>query len=92
LKARFDLFEALKPDSGYLASVVTVMLSVSRVIAEHTTVIARIDQVIDIREVVPDHPATPIDPNLPAQHSASLCAGQVKPFISGFPKAASHDL
>ena len=68
------------------------MLSVSRVIAEHTAVIARMHQVIDIREVVPDNPATPIDPNLPAQHSASLCAGQVKPFINGFPKTTSHDL
>ena len=28
LKARFDSFEALKSDSGYLAPVVTVMLSV----------------------------------------------------------------
>jgi hypothetical protein len=48
--------------------------------------------VIDIGEVVPDNPAAPIDPNLPAQHSTSLCAGQVKPFIHGLSNATSHDL
>jgi hypothetical protein len=78
------LFEALKSDRSYLASVVTVKVSVSRIIAQHTAVIARIDQVIDICEVVSDDVAGPIHPNLPAQHSASLGAGQVKPFMDGF--------
>jgi hypothetical protein len=92
LEARFDLLEALKPDRGYLASVMTVMVPMSRVIAQHTAVIARMDQVIDICEVVPDDPATPINPNFPAQHSTSLCAGQVKPLINGFSNTTSHDL
>jgi hypothetical protein len=47
---------------------------------------------IDICEAVPDDPAARINPNLPAQHSTSLCAGQVKPFIDGFSNTTSHDL
>jgi hypothetical protein len=42
--------------------------------------------------IVPDHPAAPIDPHLPAQYAAALGAGQVKPPIDGFPKSPSHDL
>jgi hypothetical protein len=48
--------------------------------------------VVDVCEIVPDHLAEPINPNLPAQNAASLCAGQVKPFIDGFLKGLSHDL
>jgi hypothetical protein len=68
------------------------MLPMSRVIAQYTAVIARIDQVIDICEVVPGDQAAPIDPNFAAQHSTSLCAGKVKPFVDGLADTTSHDL
>jgi hypothetical protein len=92
LKARFDLYEALRPDSGYLAPAVTVTASVSGVITQHTAVVARIDRVIDVCEIVPNHPSAPIHPNLPSQYAAALGAGQIKPFIDGFPQVPSHDL
>jgi hypothetical protein len=84
LKTSFDSREALEPDGRHPAPVMTVMLSMSGVIAEHTTVIPRIDRRINVGQVVPDNPAGSVNPNLPAQHSTSLGAGQVKAFVNGF--------
>jgi hypothetical protein len=92
LKASLDLFEARKLDRGHFASKVTVMIPVSRVISQNAAVVARIDSVIYIREVVPGHPALPINPNLAPQHSASLRGGQIEPLIDGLAEAISHDL
>jgi len=69
-----------------------VMVSVSRVIPENPAVIARVDPVIDIRQVVPDDPIPLVDPDLPSQYPTALCAGQVRPLIDGFSNTASHDL
>jgi hypothetical protein len=92
LEARFDSFKALESYRGGLALVVPVMLSVGRIIAQHATVVSRVDSVIDIGEVISDNPALPVDPNLAAQDPAALCAGQIKALVHHLPEDASHDL
>jgi hypothetical protein len=56
LKQTFDFVVTLKRNRSHFAPVMAVVVSVSRVIPENPTVIAREDQVIDIRQVVTDNP------------------------------------
>jgi hypothetical protein len=52
LKPRLNLLEATEAHGGNLAFVMTMAVSVGRVVTHDTTVIAGIDQGIDVCEVI----------------------------------------
>ena len=70
----------------------TMVMSVRRIVTEDTSVIAGIDQRIDICEVVPHDSVLAINPNLPAHDATSISFGQVKLFIDCLPYSNSHDI
>jgi len=63
----------------------TMVLPMSRVIPQHPAVISGVYQRIDIGKIVPYNAALTVNPDLPAQQPATVCAGRVKPFIDDFP-------
>jgi hypothetical protein len=92
LKSIFDFFVALKRNGRHFAAVMAVMVSVGRVVAENTAVIARVDPVVDIGQVAPYDQVLLVKPDLPSQNAAAFRAGQVKPFVNGFSWPPRHDL
>jgi hypothetical protein len=65
-------FKASKVHGNRLTLEMPVMNSMGRIVAEYTAVIARINEVIDKREVIPRHTPLAINPDFAAQHSATF--------------------
>src|SRR5580698_5731110 len=87
-----DLFITLKCNGGHCAAIVPMVVPVGGVVSKNATVIARVDQMIDVSEVVSDHPASIVNPDLSSKNSAAFSAGWVELFIHGLLQAPSHDL
>jgi hypothetical protein len=93
LKARLNLFKAIQAYRSHLATIMTMVMSMGRVIPQHPAVIAGVDQGIDVCQVVPYNAALTVNPDLPAQQPTTVCLGRVKPFIDDFRKpGCRHDL
>ena len=71
-KTCFDPFKVVKLDCRDLAFLMTMMESVSRIVTQHTPIIAGVDRRIDIRQVIPRHSALIVNPYFPAQDSATF--------------------
>src|ERR1022692_5017157 len=74
-----------------LSHIVTMRLSVSRIVTDNATVVARINQGIDVCQVIPHHALLPVNPDLAAQHASAVLPGHVEPFVDGLSQP-SHDL
>src|ERR1022692_1177719 len=91
LKTRLDLPKAVKPHGGHSATEMTVVLAVGRIIAQHPTIVARVDKGVNVGEVIANDAASIIDPDFPAENAATFRLRWIMPFIGGFPGSGSHD-
>jgi hypothetical protein len=92
LKTRLDLAEAAQTHGSRFATKMTVLLAVRRIITQHPAIVARVDEVIDVSEVVLNDTASAIDPDFPSKNAATFRLGQIMTLIRGFPDSGSHDL
>src|ERR1700676_2412094 len=91
LKALLDILKASPFQLSHSAAPVTMRRSMSRIIAQHPAVVSRRDQWIYVCQIVTNHQALFVYPNLPSQHPAARRFRMVQSLVDCLPNIR-HDL
>ena len=85
----FDVFKTCEADRLYNAEVMSVVVAMLVVIAHDTAVIAIVQRMVDVREVVSRHATLYINPNFTPKLTIAALLCDVVRVIDDFP--ISHD-
>src|ERR1700722_4307767 len=93
LEPAFNFLEAGQMDECDATLIMSVCMAMRRVIAQHTPVVARVNQMIDICQVVTHNPVQTIHPDFPPQNAAAPCTRKIEPLVYDLPAPTRrHDL